>query len=166
MGADNGDHSNVAGKVVGRRAGEDRRTHRRQRYKGLEKRRSDERRTSRDKRKYRRFRVKDLTFVKLWSEADEDIGQLLDISEGGLSLRYFVNVEKSGDYSELGIFLSGDDFTIDRIPFKTVSNTMLVNKSPFSPIILRRYGIKFEELTPEQVHKLDLFLDKYTLGEA
>jgi len=112
---------------------------------------------------HQRFRAKDLTFVKLSSEHEEDIGQLLDISKGGLSLRYFLNDEKPRNYKELGIFVSGGNFAIDKIPFKTVSDTQLANGSPFSMIILRRYGLQFDKLKPEQLSKLDHFLQNYTL---
>jgi len=161
-----GNKNNNDYKVSGRRACSDRRTYNVSEYIDCKRRRAVDRRTNKDQRKSRRFKVKDLTFVKLGSETDEDIGQLMDISKGGLSLRYFVNIEKTEDYSELGIFLSGNNFTIDRIPFRTISDTQVVNKSPFSPIILRRYGIKFEALTPDQINKLDYFLKNCTLGEA
>ncbi len=104
------------------RSGSDRRVFDDPGYKGLERRTSKERRKGSRKRKYQRFSTKDITFVKLRSESEIDIGQLLDISEGGLALRYFVNTEKLRNYNDLGIFLSGRNFRIDRIPFKTISN--------------------------------------------
>jgi len=113
---------------------------------------------------HQRFRAKDLTFVKLSSEHQEDIGQLLDISKEGLSLPYFSNDERSHNYSNLGIFVSGGNFTIDAIPFKTVSDNELAKGSPFSKINLRRYGVQFENLIPDQISKLDHFLKNHTLN--
>lgn len=152
--------------ILGRRLSFDRRVLADHDYKGIERRIKGERRKETLKRKYERYRAKDLTFVKLMSKSDVDIGQLLDISKGGLSLRYFINAEKSHDYSELGIFMSGDNFKIDHIPFRIVSDTILSSIPTFSKIILRRYGVQFENLTPKQAAKLDHFLLSRTLSEA
>ena len=116
-----------------------------------------------ERREHKRFQVTDFTFVRLRSKADEDIGQLLDIGHGGLSLRYFEHVKKKPrNFSELGISLSGGDFAINEIPFITVSDSELDNDSPFNKITFRRYGMQFEYLTPDQKVKLDYFLLNHT----
>lgn len=152
--------------IGGRRSGKDRRVLADPNYRGIERRISNDRRKGTMRRDYKRFRPKDLTFVKLNSEYEEDIGQLLDISKGGLSLRYFINEEKPRNYSDLGIFVSGGDFAVDWLPFKGVSDNVLKNNSMFSTILLRRYAVQFENLTPDQGAKLDYFLLNHTLGEA
>lgn len=152
--------------VSGRRAGSDRRVFADPKYKGIERRIAGDRRKMVRAREHSRFRAKDLTFVKLCSESNVDIGQMLDISRGGLSLKYFVDSEKSKDYSRLGIFLSGGDFILDQISFRTVSDTVINSSPPFSMITLRRFGVQFENMQPDQVAKLDYFLLNYTLGEA
>lgn len=149
-----------------RRAGSDRRKSSNHSYSGPERRITKDRRLTADKRKHKRYQVRDLTFVKLSSESEEDMGQILDISKGGLALRYLVTSEKSENFSELDIFVTGDSFTIDQIPFKTVSNLLLENRSPFSPTILKRFGVQFKELTSDQDSRLDHFISNYTLGEA
>jgi hypothetical protein len=133
--------------------------------KGPERRIAD-RRIETDKRKYIRYCVKDHILVNLRSESKPNYGQLLDISKGGLSFYYFADAKKPKNYSELGIFPSNDDFAIERIPCKTVSDTNMIDESPFGTKILRRHSIRFEKLTPEQKSKLDYFLKNYTLGEA
>jgi len=150
----------------GRRSSQDRRVSADPNYKGIEKRISGDRRLGTHRRIYKRFQAKDLTFVKLNAEYEEDLGQLLDISKGGLSLRYFKDEEKSRSYSDLGIFMSSGDFAVDWIPFKGVSDTVLKNNSLFSTIVLRRFAVQFENLTPDQAAKLDYFLLNHTLGEA
>jgi len=153
-----------------RRSGFDRRKFNVADYNGLERRIILDRRTEIQRRKHNRFRPKALTFIRLRSESEEDMGQLLDISKAGLSLRYVDYAEKALDYSELEILLSGDEFTIGRIPFQTVSSDIKLTFSPYFrplyPIELRRHGVKFEELTPDQLSKLDYFLKNCTLGEA
>ena len=152
--------------LEGRRLGLDRRVADHPIYKGIEKRINGDRRKGTRKRTHPRFRAKDLTFVKLNSESKKDVGQLLDISKAGLSLRYFIDGKKSQNYSSLGIFMSGGDFMIDQIPFRIVTDTELNSNPPFSTIILRRYAVQFENLTPEKRAKLDYFLLNHTLGEA
>ena len=152
--------------LEGRRLGLDRRAVDNPIYKGIERRINGDRRKGIRKRTHPRFRAKDLTFVKLNSENKEDIGQLVDISMAGLSLRYFIDGEKSQNYSSLGIFLSGGAFNIDQIPFRVVADNALNSNSPFSTIILRRYAVQFEKLTPEQSAMLDYFLLKHTLDAA
>ncbi|NQT70552.1 MAG: PilZ domain-containing protein [Desulfobacteraceae bacterium] len=135
-------------------------------YTGLEKRIARDRRKRIRQRNLQRFLAKDLTFGKLQSESDEEIGQLLDISRSGLALRCFANGKETQAYSELDIFLSGGNFTIGGIPIKTVSDTELANRSPFSTVIFKRYGVQFENLTREQKAGLDYFLINHTSGKA
>ena len=135
-------------------------------YTGLEKRIAGDRRKGIRQRKLQRFLSKDLAFGKLLSESDEEIGQLLDISRSGLALRCFANEKETQDYSELDIFLSGSDFAIGGITIKTISDTKLANRSPFSTVIFKRYGVQFENLTREQKAGLDYFLINHASGKA
>lgn len=116
-------------------------------------------------RKDKRFRPSIPTFVKLRSESEEDIGQLIEISKGGLSIQYFINEEKTRIYSELDIFTSDADFSIEGVPVQNISDAELKDM-PFETEIIRRHGIKFEEMTEDQVSKLDYFLANYISDEA
>lgn len=158
------DNSQVNFEFGGRRSGSDRRVFADPGHDGLERRVTGDRRKGSRKRRHPRFRAKDLTFVKLNAEYEEDIGQLLDICQDGLSVRYYVNEEQDRNYSDLGIFVHGGDFSIDWIPFRTVSDTELANKSPFSIVTFRRYGVQFGNLTLEQITKLEYFLLNHTVG--
>ena len=130
-----------------------------------EKRISGDQRKGKDKRKHTRFLAKELTFVKLVSEHKENVGQLMDISRSGLSIRYFTTADVLQDFSDLSIFSSDGDYNSGRIPIKIVSDIER-DKSPSGKQTLRRYGIQFDELTPEQIDELDDFLLNHTLGEA
>ncbi len=120
-----------------------------------------DRRNGTGRRKHKRFQVKNFTFVKFRSESDEDVGQLLDISKGGLSLRYFVNSEKPKKFYKLDILLSGGDFIIAGIPFRTISDTELSDGLQFSPTFFRRSSVQFGHLTPKQIYKLDYFFSQH-----
>ena len=134
-------------------------------FGGIERRMIKDRRRGSCRRENKRFQIKDFTFVKLWSESNEDIGQLLDLSNRGLSLRYFVTGKNPSNFSELGIFSSGSGLAVDGIPFRIISDTEL-DESLFGPMLFRRSGLQFGPLTPDQISKLDYFLKYFTLRHA
>ena len=130
-----------------------------------EKRITGDREKRKENRKHTRFLAKEFTFVELVSEHEETVGQLMDISRGGLSIRYFTTEEILQDFSDLSIFSSDGDYNSGKIPIKIVSDIER-EKSPSGKLTLRRYGIQFVRLTPEQMAELDDFLLNYTFGEA
>jgi len=150
------------GNSFGRRSGYDRRVISDSDYRDNEKRITTDQRKILDRRKHKRFQVKNPTYVKLRSETVEDVGQLLDISKGGISIRYNANGDKLRHFSELVIFSSSSIFSIDSIPFRTISDTDLTGESPFTPKNIKRYGLQFVNLTPSQTSKLDYFIRYYT----
>jgi len=148
----------------GRRSGKERRVLSDSNYRGPEKRRA-KRRSGTVSRRHYRYRVKDHIYVNLRSETGEEVGQLLDISKGGLSLQFLVTDEKPNTYTELGI-LASMDLAMERIPFRTVSVEEVENNVPLSVTRLRRYSLEFKNLTPAQKAKLDFFIKNYTYGNA
>lgn len=145
-------------KCKDRRSGKDRRKADAVGFTGNDRRGYKERRSGLKRRKHQRFQVQDFIFITLKSESDKDIGQLIDISDGGLSFRYFVGVKKPPIFSKLDIVLSGSDFAITGLPFRIISDTELTNGFQSSPINFRRYSVQFEQLTYNQNFKLYYFL--------
>ena len=119
---------------------------------------------------HKRLRVKNPAFATLWDKQGGDgiekDGQLLDISKGGVSLRCEAKPEESKDFSLLDIFLSDYDFKVAKIPFKITSVIQMRSTSTSSESALRRYGIKFDKMTPEQISKLHYFLTYHTVAEV
>ena len=148
----------------GRRMGKDRRSRHPADYFGLE-RRCSERRSGEEIRRYDRFKVKDYVYVNLRSESGEEVGQLLDIGRGGLSLQFLAFDQKPKTYNNLGI-LANMELAVEHIPFRTVSITEVVNDVPLSVTRMIRYGLEFAQLTPEQEAKIDYFIRNYTYGYA
>ncbi|MCG6892002.1 MAG: hypothetical protein LJE65_00210 [Desulfobacteraceae bacterium] len=148
--------------ISGRRTGVDRRRQTAH-YRGVE-RRLRERRNSPDQRRHRRYRVKELFFVRLRSERSEDVGQLLDIGWGGLALRSFSDAQPPSRYRDLDVFLSGGGFFLRNVPFRKTSETLRTGRSPLSTVMLRHMGLAFTRLTLEQQQKLDHLLKDYTLA--
>lgn len=148
----------------GRRSGEDRRVMFDPNYRGAERRIAD-RRTGADSRRYNRYRVKDHVYVNLRSESGEEVGQLMDISRGGLSLQFLITDENQKTYTDLGI-LASMDLAKERIPFRTVAVEEVVNHIPLSVTRMLRLSLEFQNLTPEQISKIDFFIKNYTCGNA
>jgi hypothetical protein len=121
-----------------------------------------------DRRRHKRFQVQDSVFVVLrahWPHFTK-VGQITDISMDGLAFSYIAGKKRSNSSSELDILLGNRSFYLDKVPFKTISDCKAPNKVPFSSIEMRRSGVQFGKLTPEQISQLKYFIWNHTTGEV
>jgi len=118
-----------------------------------------------DKRKHTRFRPQDLAFAAFRSHAMK-IGDIIDISRGGLAFCYISNGDQVTESGELEIFVAKYGFHLEKVPFTTISDFELPNEIPTSSIIMSRCGVQFGELTKTQVSQLGYFIQNHTVGEA
>lgn len=94
------------------------------------------------------------------------LGQILDISTGGLALRYFAKEHDSNLPCHLEIF--GSDrppIYIENVPAKVVYDFHVEN-IPGSPFGVRRCGVQFGELSERHVSQLKYFIRNYTANDA
>lgn len=118
-----------------------------------------------EKRKHRRFEAKDGSFVVVWPDFSKQ-GQIIDISKGGLAFQYIADEEETkGEGAELDILLQDISFYLERVPFKTAYDIEIQNQSTYVPLKMRRMGVEFGELTPNQTALLDYFIKNYTVNE-
>ncbi len=115
-----------------------------------------------DKRKHKRFRSQDLAFAAFGSHIKE-IGQIIDISRGGLAFRYIADGDQLNESRELEIYLANNGFHLKKVPFNTISDFELTSEFPLSSIIMRRRGVQFGELTQTQVSQLECFIQNHTV---
>jgi len=125
-----------------------------------------ERRFQPDRRKYKRFQVKGVAHTVIKSVSKEDMGQLLDISKGGLSLRCYIGSEKLNDPYELDIIYGENHFELNNVPCKEISNFEITNISPQNFLKKGRCSLQFKDLTAYQISKLEHFIQNYTEGEV
>ena len=118
-----------------------------------------------DNRKHTRFRSQDLAFAAFGSH-DKEIGQIIDISMGGLAFRYIADGDQLNVSRELEIYLANNGFHLKKVPFNTISDFELPNEFPLSSIIMRRRGMQFGELLQTQVSQLEYFIQNHTVGEV
>lgn len=114
-----------------------------------------------ERRRSVRFRVRECALVF----DESQLGELVDISSGGLS---FVSRSKGtghGEPFELNIICS-DGFHISQIPCQTVSDCEIPDQP--EPIIgrMRRIGVEFRSLSHEQEMELESFIKSHALGTA
>ena len=116
-------------------------------------------------RKYQRFNAQNGAFALLWPYFNKR-GQIIDISLGGLSFRYVASEEDSNASSEMDILIIENGFYIDKIPFDNIYDFEISNESSQLTFQMRRLGVKFRELNPEQISKLEFFIGTYTAGKV
>ena len=115
-----------------------------------------------ERRKHRRFSISDGAFVALRPHYQR-IGQVVDISMGGLAFTYMADQESPNQSFEADIFLAGRAFSWQGVPFKTISDCES-HRNAFSSIKMRRSGLQFGELTPQQQVQLECFIQEHTTG--
>ena len=119
-----------------------------------------------EQRIHKRFRVRENSYVTLGGPVSK-LGQIIDISRGGLSFRYIDIGERPN--SSLEVMLSikkNNGFQLEHIPFRTVYDLGASKEFPFSSTRIRRRGGRFVSLSQDQISDLDHLIQNYTTGEA
>jgi len=111
-----------------------------------------------EQRKHKRYKVTKRAFAVLGPDAVK-LCHLIDISKGGLSFRYFVDASDMEETANELDILGGEDFYLERVPIRVVSDMLLENDSPFSSIAMRRRGVQFGNLTPRQKEQVEYFIN-------
>lgn len=116
-----------------------------------------------DRRKHKRFQVKAGgvgVLTPRWPKSTI-VGDILDISSGGLALRYITDEVTSNRPSELTIVCANPAFYLHRLPIKAVSDFEIA-KAAFGSMVPRRLCLQFGELSPDQTSHLKDFIINHT----
>jgi len=120
--------------------------------------------TNKDLRKHLRYKVREGIFAAF--STNSLVGQVKNISKGGVSFTY-IATEKSIDKNlELEIFTSDTRIYLKSIPFRVVSDTEAENHVPCSSLQMRQIRGAFIELTEDQKSQLDQFLSIFAEAEV
>jgi c-di-GMP-binding flagellar brake protein YcgR len=117
-----------------------------------------------ERRKYQRFRVQEGAFA-VFGPGSGKIGQVVDVSMGGLAFHYMPGAESSDEFTELSIFLAENSFYLRKLDFETVWDEQ-ARRVPFSSIKVRRSGVQFLSMTKAQAAQLESFVEQHTLGRS
>ena len=113
----------------------------------------------RESRRCRRFPVKDGVIA-----LDSVYGEIIDVSFGGLSFRYTAYDDMTTEPAEFGIIFGGEELFFDNIPLTNVCDIVRDEKAGGGGEVRRR-GMAFGDLVPEQVIVLARFIRQFSLGK-
>ena len=121
---------------------------------------------SKDTRKHRRFRGKEGEFAAFLRPNElVNLGQIVDISLGGLCVRYLSTKELEKDQSEIKIFGSNGRFIhVDRVKCKVVYDVELPDGT-WNQLSMRRCGVEFNRLTVRHLTLIQDFIQHFTEGD-
>jgi len=119
---------------------------------------------SSERRSHDRFQVQDGAYAVLRPQFTQ-LGPIIDINQEGLAFRYPVIGGVTSGSSELDIFLMGDGFYLEKVPFKAISDRKIAKKKTNGSVPMRRCGVKFGELRPSQFSQLEHFMQNHTADE-
>jgi len=113
-----------------------------------------------ERRRNKRYKAVDGAYAAV-SPNSHKLGQIIDISMGGLSFKYIdtSNEDKdAGGTPEEAVFLSSMGYYVGDLPFKTVSDYEIINAPSFSSMKVRKRHVQFTDLSFKQLFDLDYYL--------
>ncbi len=122
-------------------------------------------------RKWHRFKVKEGAVVefkrprlfKFLRHRVVKFAPLIDISRGGLAFQYIDDKMWPDNFNVLSIKRTSEQFEIEDIPIRIVSDRAISTLK--GAMVIRRCGIKFEDLESYQKSKIDSFISLHTLDK-
>ena len=117
-----------------------------------------------ERRLDKRFKMKDRVFVEL-SGKPIKIGEMIDLSAGGLSFRYLDGVFFQKDL-EIKMYYIPDRFISEGITVRTVWDAKIIPKFSMGIIKTRRRGAYFENLTEAQKFQIEHLIQNYSIVKA
>lgn len=118
-----------------------------------------------ERRKHRRYTIKDVAFAILKADKDEELGQIINISMGGLVFQYFVGNRELQKADRLDVLLADNGLHVDGISFHVVDDYELVNELPFSSITKREQRVFFDNLSEGQKEGIESFIKEHTFPQ-
>jgi hypothetical protein len=116
-----------------------------------------------EQRKYRRFSVREGTLI---FNTSTDVGEIIDISMGGLSFTSPEMPEETAEPFDVGILFGEDEYFTGKVQCKKLMCHGTPENSLFSSQEKgERYSVEFGELTPNQRLYLEHIIQSYTQCE-
>ncbi len=113
-----------------------------------------------ERRKNKRYKAVEGAYAAI-SPNSHKLGQVIDISMGGLSFKYIDTSNDDTENSRLpeeSIFLSSMGYYVGDLPFKTISDYEITNAPSFSSMKVRKRHVQFTDLSFKQLFDLDYYL--------
>lgn len=114
-----------------------------------------------ERRQHERFLLEKRAITVLWP-ASSIVGQIIDISMGGIAFRYNSYDHLLDNSSEIEIIVASHDFRSGVLPFKTVSDLSISDfLGSVSGRQVRRRGVAFQDLNESQKAEVQCFINEY-----
>lgn len=121
-------------------------------------------------RKHERFKVKSgaiaiIRFSKVIATAQK-YTQILNISRGRLAFRTIERKGESNNPAKLDLLFIDDSICsayLKYVPLKTVWASHIDSKTSYNQLKIKKQGVEFGEMTPQQESQLDCFLEQCTV---
>jgi c-di-GMP-binding flagellar brake protein YcgR len=114
-----------------------------------------------ERRKNKRYKAVEGAYAAI-SPNSHKLGQIIDISMGGLSFKYIDtssdNTDEESRLPEETIFLSSMGYYVGDLPFKTIADYEVTNAPSFSSMKVRKRHVQFTDLSFKQLFDLDYYL--------
>lgn len=113
-----------------------------------------------ERRKHKRYKAIDGAYAAI-SPNSHKLGQVIDISMGGLSFKYIDTTSDDPEFMqppEETIFLSSMGYYVGDLPFKTIADYEITNAPSFSSMKIRKRHVQFTDLSFKQLFDLDYYL--------
>ena len=115
-----------------------------------------------EKRNFKRFKAQKGAFAALRPDYNI-LGQIKDISKGGLAFFYNASGGNTTGSFEVDLFFIENDFYLNKLPVKTVFDFKVEDKVSLSSLPIKQLSMQFGKMNYNQKMLLDFFLKKYTL---
>ena len=113
-----------------------------------------------ERRKNKRYKAVEGAYAAI-SPNSHKLGQIIDISMGGLAFKYIdtsTDDTESEGLPEETVFLSSMGYYVGDLPFKTISDYEVTNAPSFSSMKVRKRHVQFADLSFKQLFDLDYYL--------
>jgi hypothetical protein len=121
-----------------------------------------------EQRAHERVRVKEGVFavIKKDNNSRMTVGQIINISRGGMSLKYLADSEPMDGVQKVDIYYTGHGAQLKDIPFKVITDFKLDSPFPFSSVFMRRGCLQFQDMSNDHVNQFIEFIGKFSDTET
>jgi hypothetical protein len=123
-----------------------------------------------EQRKHKRFWVEPGTLAGLASSEMGSMriaGEIVELSEAGLSLLYMTSGEKADMPSAVTIFIyKGSYIELCKVQCRLIYDVQVAGSSRWSPVSVRRCGIEFRDLSEKQLDRVRQVIARHASSEG
>lgn len=126
-----------------------------------------------ERRRYTRYKVREGAYAALSPDSTK-MGQIVDISRGGLCFRYIVQNDGFDENKETHVFVGDEGIYLEKMPNRVVEDTPVDSGDLPGAILMGSKGMRmirqrrlcFGDLTGNQMAQLEYFIMNRTVGRA